>query len=530
MINVEELAKEAERLRNGETVSVVQQIDPLILSLELEANNLRNNVLTDSEELLSESVTEDIEYEDYEEEVEEEDEDFGGFYSSNGSFINFYSQEEKEEYTDNDDILLCKDGTYCTQKRCLWDGESYVNPYSSPYENSLCFDNNGFVFVQSLSTSFTKLASITGPTNTNISITQIKLYPENWVYVEQYSGYVSTSDLERNNWIVEEGIIKTDPKFSVDTVKEKLIAKYPYFEQIVNSIFPEGEDYSWDYIIYQRIFCFVVKLKKVEITNSLNQKHIIRDLYVLLPFNNVFKMTGNLMGTRGEISNFENDGGYLHSHLPGHGVNNFCLGTGPIRDYISRFNISPDENELFNVIYNIKIYAAWESIEGRPYRQIKDLGKIEITESNNVSFNESELIKKYIKSDHQIPINLTTVNGVKTLVVNKNILEKQLVDFFSKSDSALVYKDITHNKYYSTALIKGKDHVLPDKLFTFKGKDIFTTVKTYNNEIKVQDQEFYAHPRITSKIQEWFTKRINDHIIQKETGFNPTKSTVISFD
>ena len=68
MINVEELAKEAERLRNGETVSVVQQIDPFILSLELEANNLRNNVLTDNEGLLSESITEDIDYEDYEEE------------------------------------------------------------------------------------------------------------------------------------------------------------------------------------------------------------------------------------------------------------------------------------------------------------------------------------------------------------------------------------------------------------------------------------------------------------------------------
>jgi len=73
MINVEELAKEAERLRNGETVSVVQQIDPLILSLELEANNLRNNVLIQHQE--EETETEDIEYEDYEEEIEE---DFGG--------------------------------------------------------------------------------------------------------------------------------------------------------------------------------------------------------------------------------------------------------------------------------------------------------------------------------------------------------------------------------------------------------------------------------------------------------------------
>ena len=529
MINVEELAKEAERLRNGETVSVVQQIDPLILSLELEANNLRNNVLTDNEELLSESVTEDIEYEDYEEEVEEEDEDFGGFYNSNGSFINFYSQEEKEEYIDNDDILLCKDGIYCTQKRCLWDGESYVNPYSSPYENSLCFDNNGFVFVQSLSTSFTKLASITGPTNTNISITQIKLYPENWVYVEQYSGYVSTSDLERNNWIVEDGIIKDNPRFNKDYLREELLKKYPYFEQIVHSIFPQGDDYSWDYLVYSNSFCFTLRVKEVTIRNSSNQKHVIKDLFVLLPFNKDFKLTGDLMGTRGEISWYEKDKSYYHSHLPGHGVNNFCLGSGPIRDYISRFNITPSEDELFNVIYNIKIYIAWESIEGRPHRRLAELGKKEIDVSL-FDWNDAGLMKQYVKSDYQIPINLTTVGGVKTLVVNENVLEKQLVDFFLAGSDCLVYKDITHNKYYTVDSISKKDLKLSDKLFTFKGEDIYTTVKSYNDEIKVQDKEFYAHPKITFKIQEWLTKRINDHIIQKETGFNPTKSTVISFD
>ena len=529
MINVEELAKEAERLRNGETVSVVQQIDPLILSLELEANNLKNNVLTDNEELLSESVTEDIEYEDYEEEIEEE-EDFGGFYDSNGSFINFYSQEDKEDYTESNDILLCKDGTYCTQKRCLWDGESYINPYTSNYKNNLTFDNGGFAYLVSLDTSFTKLASITGPTNTNISITQVKLYPENWVYVEKSNGYVRISDLERNNWIVEDGIVKVNPRFNKDYLREELLKKYPYFEQIVHSIFPQGDDYSWDYLVYSNSFCFILRVKEVTIRNSSNQKHVIKDLFVLLPFNKDFKLTGDLMGTRGEISWYEKDKSYYHSHLPGSGVNNFCLGSGPIRDYISRFNITPSEDELFNVIYNIKIYIAWESIEGRPHKRLAELGKKEIDINASFYWNDTGLLRQYIKSDHQIPINLTTVGGVKTLVVNENILEKQLVDFFPKSSECLVYKDTTHNKYYTVDSISKKDLKLSDKLFTFKGEDIYTTVKSYNDEIKVQDQEFYTHPKITKSVQERLTKRIHDHIIKKETGFDSTKSTVISFD
>lgn len=526
MINVEELAKEAERLRNGETVSVVQQIDPLILSLELEANNLKNNVLVQPQEE-EENETEDIEYEDYEEEIEE---DFGGFYSRNGTFIDFESKESKEEEIENKSIILCRDGTYCTCKSCLRGVDCYINPYTECIDNESQNDSYGFTYNLNLSTSFSYRIDINGKTSTIVSNTQILQYPENWVHVEKSDGYVRLSDLERMNWIVEDGIVKVNPRFNKDYLREELLKKYPYFEQIVHSIFPQGYDYSWDYLLYSDSFCFTLRVKEVTIRNSSNQKHVIKDLFVLLPFNKDFKLTGDLMGTRGEISWYENDKGYLHSHLPGHGVSNFCLGSGPIRDYISRFNITPSEDELFNVIYNIKIYIAWESIEGRPYRQIKDLGKREITEIDGVFFNEHELIKKYIKSDHQIPINLTTVNGVKTLVVNKNILEKQLVDFFSKSDSALVYKDITHNKYYSAASINRKEHILPDRLFTFKGKDIFTTVKTYNNEIKVQDQEFYAHPRITSKIQEWFTKRINDSIIQKETGFNPAKSTVISFD
>jgi len=522
MINVEELAKEAERLRNGERINVVQEVSPLILSLDLEANRIKNNVLDQVEE---ENETEDIEFEDIEDE-----EYFGGYYNNNGSFIEFSNKSNKGNLLEDGDILLCNDGTFCSFKRCLWNGESYVNPYTTSNDYSLVHDNNGFAYSLKLLPSYSIIATITGSCNTFISKTQINLHPDIWIYVKKHNGYINTSELQRNNWVVEEGIIKIDPKFNKDVLREELIIKYPYFEQIVNSIFPEGEDYSWDYLLYGREFCFVIKFKKIVITNSYHQKHVIRDLYILLPFNKDFKFTGNLMGTRGEISFYENELGYLHSHLRGHGVSDFCLGSGPIRDYISRFNISPDENELFNVIYNIKIYSAWESIEGRPYKRIRDLGKKEIDENSHIFFNENDLLEKYIKSDHQIPINLTTVNGVKTLVVNKNILEKQLVDFFSKSDSALVYKDITHNTYYSVASLREENRKLPNKLFTFKGEDIYTTVKSYNNEIKVQDKEFYAHPKITFKIQEWFSKRINDHIIQKETGFSPTTSTIISFD
>lgn len=526
MINVEELAKEAEKLRNGETVSVVQQIDPLILSLELEANNLRNNVLIQHQEE-EENETEDIEYEDYEEEIEE---DFGGFYSRNGTFIDFESKESKEEEIENKGIILCRDGTYCTYKGCLRGVDCYINPHTECIDNESQCDSGGFTYNLNLSTSFTYLVDINGKTSTIISNTQILHYPENWKYVEKSNGYVRISDLERNNWIVEDGIVKVNPRFNKDYLREELLKKYPYFEQIVHSIFPQGDDYSWDYLVYSNSFCFTLRVKEVTIRNSSNQKHVIKDLFVLLPFNKDFKLTGDLMGTRGEISWYEKEKSYYHSHLPGHGVNNFCLGSGPIRDYISRFNITPSEDELFNVIYNIKIYIAWESIEGRPHKRLAELGKKEIDINASFYWNDTGLLRQYIKSDHQIPINLTTVGGVKTLVVNENILEKQLVDFFPKSSECLVYKDTTHNKYYTVDSISKKDLKLSDKLFTFKGEDIYTTVKSYNDEIKVQDQEFYAHPKITKSVQERLTKRIHDHIIKKETGFDSTKSTVISFD
>ena len=527
MINVEELAKEAERLRNGEIVSVVQEIDPLILSLELEANNLRNNVLIQHQE--EENETEDIEYEDYEEEIEEE-EDFGGFYSKNGDFIPFYSEQEKLECLEDNSILLCKDGTYCTYKSCLRGVDCYINPHTERIDIKSQYDSAGFIYNLSLLTSFTYLVDINGKTSTIISNTQILTHPENWVYVEKSNGYVRVSDLERMNWIVEDGIVKVNPKFNKDYLREKLLKKYPYFEQIVQSIFPQGDDYSWDYLVYGVSFCFVLRVKEVTIRNSSNQKHVIKDLFVLLPFNQDFKLTGSMLGTRGEISWYEKDKSYYHSHLPGSGVNDFCLGSGPIRGYISRFNITPSEDELFNVIYNIKIYIAWESIEGRPHRRLAELGKKEIDVSIPFYWNDAGLMKQYVKSDYQIPINLTTVGGVKTLVVNENVLEKQLVDFFLAGSNCLVYKDITHNKYYTVDSINIKDLKLSDKLFTFKGEDVYTTVKSYNDEIKVQDQEFYAHPKITKSIQEQLTKRINDHIIKKETGFDSTKSTVISFD
>ena len=522
MINIEELAREAQSLRNGEVINPtpIPVIDPIILMLEQEANNLINNIATTEEEV----ETQDVDYEEIEEE------DFGGFYNRNGDFISFYSEKEKLECLADNSILLCKDGTYCTYKSCLRGVDCYINPHTERIDNESQYDSGGFTYNLNLSTSFSYLVDINGKTSTIVSKTQILHYSENWKYVQKSNGYVRFSDLERNNWIVEDGVVKVNPKFNKDFLKEELLKKYPYFEQIVHSIFPQGDDYSWDYLVYEDFFCFVLRVKEVTIRNTSNQKHVIKDLFVLLPFNKDFKLTGNMLGTRGEISWYEKEKSYYHSHLSGSGVRSFCLGSGPIRDYISRFNITPSEDELFNVIYNIKIYIAWESIEGRPHKRLAELGKKEIDVNASFYWNDTGLMKQYIKSDHQIPINLTTVEGVKTLVVNENILEKQLVDFFPKSSECLVYKDITHNKYYTVNSISKKDLKLSDKLFTFKGEDIYTTVKSYNNEIKVQDHEFYAHPKITKSVQEQLTKRINDHIIKKETGFDSTKSSVISFD
>lgn len=118
---------------------------------------------------------------------------------------------------------------------------------------------------------------------------------------------------------------------------------------------------------------------EIEITDG-KLKHTITDLYVTIQFI-LYKNGGYyvyLIGTRSSYTLSELKNNYCHSHLPRIDITSngtgFCLGRGPLNLYIKYTNDIRTEEEWLYILTLINQYVRWESIAGRPYNRISDLG------------------------------------------------------------------------------------------------------------------------------------------------------------
>lgn len=118
-------------------------------------------------------------------------------------------------------------------------------------------------------------------------------------------------------------------------------------------------------------FRILIHYPEIYITNNFEHKHKIRDLFVVLEFND--KYLRDVSGFRSTQTFKEYTALYQHSHL--HMTNNgsisdFCLGDNGAHFYdqvVSLMNNVPDEIIFEHFIHSLDQFVAWESIEGVPY-------------------------------------------------------------------------------------------------------------------------------------------------------------------
>ena len=137
---------------------------------------------------------------------------------------------------------------------------------------------------------------------------------------------------------------------------------------------------------------------EIEISNSRDEKHIIKDLIIIVTFkeSDVIESFSicpqNVRGTRASFSYEEWLIGYNHSHLGTYKPqefdnifysSRFCIGNGTEVEntmlYINENGYSEEQFELF--LYNIDTMVSWESIEGVPYINMNNVAPI--TESTH---------------------------------------------------------------------------------------------------------------------------------------------------
>ena len=151
----------------------------------------------------------------------------------------------------------------------------------------------------------------------------------------------------------------------------------------------------------------IIKFPQITITNSRNESHEIKDLYVVLPIrlnanNNI--IVGRLEGTRGRISFAEKKSSYAHSHLQPNSfltsyqykTTSFCLGSGPLKDILDRIEMNNMRIEDFEaILVFIDDFVKWESIEGVPYIYISNISEVS---TRYELYMESLDFKQYIEN------------------------------------------------------------------------------------------------------------------------------------
>lgn len=177
----------------------------------------------------------------------------------------------------------------------------------------------------------------------------------------------------------------------------------------------------------------------IKIRNSSNQEHDITDILVSISFkiNNELKWIFNeFQGTRLSCTSFEYYSQYFHSHLPINNYNtacfnNFCLGTSFLRTDFSEFNLkgfSNNESDIIKweaIVFGIKSYLEWESLEGTPYIKLTNV-------TNRVINNQESFFYTYENSIKLI------IMMIKQILVPKDfkfrILNQEYINFIKISN------------------------------------------------------------------------------------------------
>lgn len=134
--------------------------------------------------------------------------------------------------------------------------------------------------------------------------------------------------------------------------------------------------------------CIMIWFPEVEITNSREERCTIRDLYVKLSIEEHARLQDFQM-TVATFTKAQWMSDYGHSHLPG--IIQFiqpCLGRGPIGSTMHTLKTEDFDETSWEILCSqIEDFVKWESIEGGPYRYIKDITNKQMKVVNLNYFN-----------------------------------------------------------------------------------------------------------------------------------------------
>lgn len=327
----------------------------------------------------------------------------------------------------------------------------------------------------------------------------------------------------------------------LQSIRETILKVFPE-ERWDLSFFPEGFEFlkteMWEYfeahpvknedlgkkvsewlvkeLINQEVYRLLIHFPDIQISNSKNLTHDIKDIYFVVSFGANLKVLW-VRGYRATLTTQEYYSGYGHSHM-GRGssnqLNSFCFGSGPLST-ITRFlkcEFSLDNFQL--MLLNMESYLSWESLSGIPYNKIENITGDKILHSCSYVIckqiwahtDVQELV--YLNFKEYFTPNL--IKGKFTLSYNEKF-EKVLGELLKeyavpRYGWVVVGNKGSDGKLYATNRNAGESRIVEESPIIFKGERVMRTI--YEAPSIVKRNTLYANKSITEFITSELCKTI----------------------
>lgn len=270
---------------------------------------------------------------------------------------------------------------------------------------------------------------------------------------------------------------------------------------------------------------------EIEIVNSKEDRHTIKDLYVTVIFkmlNDQWFYPSDIRGRRGKATFTEYKKGYRHSHLPSRPPSNdfmelttFCLGDGELHNTMSLLIGEQDWEMLELMMHQIGTYVRWESIEGVPYISMSTLVDEDYNLSDLADKKAYEIAETALKGRNACYSLLRwTYNGKKKRyeIQGEECIENFLIDAMERNNiypSHFYFKDAADNLFSEDTITAELLEVNLASLSTFHFQNREIKLSIEGKPLKAENRKLYPHKKLIQYAKQLLEYHANAYKIRE---------------
>lgn len=242
-----------------------------------------------------------------------------------------------------------------------------------------------------------------------------------------------------------------------------------------------------------------------------------------------------MSGSRNIYSYNEYSNGYAHSHLLSINFTNykleykgFCLGSGEIRFLFSKLSSEFNSQTYKMILFHLKGYLEWESLEGVPYVKLEDLfiksknNGLPYVALSDLNYHYSILLQinkqRGNQLDWQIQKNKAFDENILYRIKDNDKLEEFCVwenhRYYNSTPINLSFYKDEQGEYYPINSTMSSIVIQEDAFLPFHGEKNKIIIEGVLDESSLGKRKTFIHPQIKNYVKRQIEFKVNQSAIK----------------